>query len=309
MPSHRTIWIYARFAVTLVALGALVMAVDWPLFISMLRRLSVGTLVTGAVLGLAMHVLLGVRWHVISGRHLTGSLWLHVGVFWRASVFSLLTPASVGADAYRIIALRGGSVGGATIAGLVIRERFVGLTGYLACYLAALALAPGVPQFFPDLAPMVGVGLLAVVGGWITLCAAGGLLRRRSHRRIAQLLERTSVALRAGTTRELVVVFLLTLGACGTWFGMIHVFAIELGARSGFAVSAMTAVLAELVRILPLSVQGIGLRESVFGYAFQASGDAFEIGVATGALAYLIYNLVVGFGGLAVAVAGRRGLA
>ncbi len=292
--------------VTLAAIGTLVFIADWPAFLSILRRIPLQAVVLAFFFGGLTHALLGARWHVIAGPTIPGGFWFHLGVYWRASVLGLLTPGSLGTDAYRILAMGSPSSSRATITGLVVRERFVGLSGYLLSYLAALPFVSDPNGVFTALALPVALLLILLLTAWRLAATASPLVEKYLPARFAQVAGRISAGLRAASGGGLVYSFALTFGACATWFALVYVIATGLAPGVSFAFSALSAVLAELVRIVPLSVQGVGVRESAFGYAFHAGGSSLEVGVATGILAYVIYNLVVGMGGVAMSFAGQR---
>ena len=56
--------------------------------------------------------------------------------------------------------------------------------------------------------------------------------------------------------------------------------------------------MAELVRLIPLTAQGIGVREGTFAMAFVLVGQSAESGFAVGVIAYLLVSLadvLIGF--------------
>jgi uncharacterized membrane protein YbhN (UPF0104 family) len=295
-----------RAVTTLAAAGVLVAVVDWGVLLGLLRGMSAAGLLCAFLLGWATHALLGIRWFVIARARMAGNLLFHFGVYWRASLFNFFTPAALGADVFRVLTLRGGAVGPGVVTALIVRERFTGLAGYLASYLGALTLAQPAAPFFSRLAPFMAVGLLALGAAWAALPRAGRMLGSKLGVRYGTPFLQLAAALPEWRGRDLLLALALTLFACATWFMMVMVLARELGSELGFGAAAMTAVIGELVRILPLSIQGVGLRESAFGYAFHAAGLRFESGVATGGVVYLLYNAVVGLAGLAATIIGGK---
>ena len=59
------------------------------------------------------------------------------------------------------------------------------------------------------------------------------------------------------------------------------------------AAIGMIAVLVELVRLVPITIQGIGVREAAYAYCFQIMGHAPENGFVVGAVAYALASLAV----------------
>jgi hypothetical protein len=59
------------------------------------------------------------------------------------------------------------------------------------------------------------------------------------------------------------------------------------------AALGIVVVLAELIRLLPVSVQGIGLREGAYAYVFTLVGASGEAGFALAAVGYLALTVAI----------------
>jgi len=93
------------------------------------------------------------------------------------------------------------------------------------------------------------------------------------------------------------VLFLSLIGAAG-WCLMVLLIARDLGIDIQVPAILMICTMAELVRLIPLTVQGIGVREGTFAMAFVLVGQSAESGFAVGVVAYLLVSLadiLIGF--------------
>jgi glycosyltransferase 2 family protein len=102
-----------------------------------------------------------------------------------------------------------------------------------------------------------------------------------------------SVSIRA----LLPVLFLSLVGAAG-WCLMVLLTASDLGIDIQVPAILMICTMAKLVRLIPITVQGIGVREGTFAMAFVLVGQSAESGFAVGVVAYLLVSLadiLIGF--------------
>jgi hypothetical protein len=80
---------------------------------------------------------------------------------------------------------------------------------------------------------------------------------------------------------------LLSLLGVVTWVLAVAVVAKGLGLDVPFAVLGVVATLVEFARWLPISIQGIGVREGLYASLFVLFGYPAESGFALGTIAYL----------------------
>lgn len=306
----------SRGAKLAVSLGLMAAAafwlVDWSRLGDDLRRFPPMAAATAVAASVATLSLLTLRWWLMIRRFVPGGFVEHAGHFWMGTIASLFTPAAVGADVYRVAALRGAEAGGATIAGVVLRERLVGLAGYCLFYLGCRAVSPAPPAPFDAIAvvlaaavPALGVTLTVGdrVGGRLVArwrVASGG--GRWSDR-----LEALTTAAGGGGLGGLGVSLLLTLAACGAWTVVLAALLAGLGLDAPAAVVGMIGVSAELARWLPVSLQGVGVREAVVAFGMERFGGDPAGGFAAGALAYLLHTAVcAAAGGIGAWITGTR---
>ena len=61
----------------------------------------------------------------------------------------------------------------------------------------------------------------------------------------------------------------------------------EIGAEAHFAIIGIAAIISDLIRFIPISIQGLGVREAAFTYTFFLLGLDPEKGFVIGLVSYL----------------------
>jgi uncharacterized membrane protein YbhN (UPF0104 family) len=268
-----------------------------------------GLLAATAVLGLtAVHALGAMTWAILC-RQLGGlrlSWPTALRVYYAAQALGGITPANLGGDAYRVVAVRSARVGwGAAVAPVIVQRA----TSYLA--LAALALpAIGVLAFGSHPSS-------AILPAALVLCAAAGVVGvamlaapQRLHRLLARrphvpahpeaepaIAEWTRPALRSVVTGT----------GLGLAFHGVSVFltALLLAAVDPSAVGipvVAAIVVARLSLAVPFLPSGLGATEAILAILFTGLGLAPQTalaGLLLGRLA-LVLTTVVGAGLLLV---------
>jgi uncharacterized membrane protein YbhN (UPF0104 family) len=104
------------------------------------------------------------------------------------------------------------------------------------------------------------------------------------------------------------VLMLMTLFGILLWVISIKVIATGFGLRVPLLHLAVVATLVELVRLIPITIQGIGLREVTFAYLLSFFGYTPEQCYAVGAISYIALSVALilcGPLGQAIASSGR----
>ena len=252
--------------------------------------------------------LLGYRWHLISRADISISLIEQIRYYFTAQLFGLILPAKLGGDAYRFAALRTHSAANARLLALIVQERMVGLASYLILFLLG-ALVFELTDLGSGLAPAAraGVRLLelgfgAMLGLLLVLPLSLALAERIMGRFAVAIPAKIVRAIRQSCSlwsiRELVPVLFLSLVGAASWCLVVLLIATNLGVDLQVPALLMICTAAELVRLVPLTVQGIGVREGTFAMAFVLTGHSAESGFAVGVVAYLLVSLadiLIGF--------------
>jgi uncharacterized membrane protein YbhN (UPF0104 family) len=239
--------------------------------------------------------LLGYRWYLISRADISVSLIEQIRYYFTAQLFSIILPAKLGGDAYRFMALRSHAAGKARLLALIVQERMIGLASYLTLFLlGAIAFELTDQGIGLPAVSRAGVHLLelcfgATLGFLLVLPQLLGVAERMTRRFgvASQILAVIHPACSVWSVRALLPVLCLSLVGTAGWCLIVLVPAL-----------LMISTTAELVRLVPLTVQGIGVREGTFAMAFVLAGQSAESGFAVGVLAYLLVSLadlLIGF--------------
>ena len=291
---------------TLIAAVLALSILDWASLAHAFRQLSFGVLAAATVFSLLTTLLLSIRWSVLASppnmlmgrRELRDALISHV--------FNLITPAAAGADAYRVIIAGEREGGRGHAAGLIVLERILGVAGYALAFVVCYAIA-GVHGRADAVfsAPQSIFAVLAALPFVILLFAQ--LIRSHTHPWLEARLPATVKAILAAVVGVLPARAAAALGLSllGTlmWLVCLMVIARATGIGLDHAVVGMIAVITEFSRLLPISFQGIGVREATFAFFASRAGGYSEAAFAACAAAYALHFAIV----MVVAVAARYG--
>lgn len=290
-------------------LGALALAawlLDLPTLRASWNRLPGTALLACAALCLITHVLIAVRWAlIVAGPGASPSVH-EMLVSLHASLFNLITPAAIGADAHRI-ATGSGRIGGRSgSAGLVMVERLLGIaaqaTVYVVAYVAAIATADAATSQLPAFAGVAAI-LFAAAAIGIAGCLVWLLPWARVHLEEATWPGAARLAVMASanrsTPRRMAVLGALSLAAVTAWIVAAVPLAAGSGLTSSLAALAIAVILTEFARLLPISVQGIGVREVTFSVLIAQMGGDAAAGFLVCAVLYLVNYIVIGAAGFA----------
>jgi uncharacterized protein (TIRG00374 family) len=262
---------------------------------------------------------MALRWHILlvaRGRRQPGYWWLFE-TYSIALLLGQVLPTAVGGDAVRAIDLARRTGARAEAVSSVVVDRVVGLAALGA--LAACGALAGGTGIGRGTAVALGLGVVAATG-----LAIAALFSRRLQpllRRCAPLAARLRVeaplralyaALHAyrGHPGALAWVFVLGVLAQGMRAVSIFFLARGMDLDLGFATLLVLCPVLFLVTIVPVSLNGIGLREATFVVVLRGADVAREDAFALG-LAFFAVGVITGaLGGLALvrrSLAGQRG--
>ena len=284
-PLKRHLLLVAKLVVSVGLLALLISRSDAPRLWEYVRTASIGWLASALLLYLLMvlasawrwGLLLGAQGVVVPARTLTGS-------FLVATFFNNFLPSNIGGDVIRIADTARPAGSKTLAAAVVLVDRGLGLLGLI--LLAAIAGSvvgdTGASPLPPALlwAVFVGASLVAapifVAPGWVIRLMAP--LRRLNPQWVGARLDRLSGVLSR---------FSGAWGALGGCFaGAVLVQAILVGFYAAVAHAigveispwhmAVLVPVSFLVQMLPLSVNGFGLREATFSFYFARIGLPIE---------------------------------
>jgi uncharacterized protein (TIRG00374 family) len=257
-----------RLAVSTAILGGLAAKTDWGQVSTAVRGLRWEYAFAALAVLIAAQVVSAVRWQWLA-RPLgfDGQLRKYVGAYFVGMFFNLLLPTSVGGDAVRAVYLNAGS--GRKVAAVmsVLLDRLSGLLVLLgvAC-IAALVCPVSLPPWV-QLA-VGGAAAAAVVGltlsPWIARAACGLATSEGKIARIGRLAASMRDAMSVYSREPRLIVSSTALSAVVQASSVIQVGLLgqALGLDVPWAVYGVAAPMVALLTLLPVSLNGMGVREA-----------------------------------------------
>jgi uncharacterized membrane protein YbhN (UPF0104 family) len=153
MLKHETFRVFLGVAGTALIIAFALYLLDWHGLLQSIKRISAPSALACILLCLATHLLIAWRWAILKSSDGRPAL-RDMLVTCHASIYNLVTPAAVGADAYRLMDAHVGSQSLSRSAGLLLLDRILGIWAQSAAFLAGYALLQT-----PRIAPALGLAL------------------------------------------------------------------------------------------------------------------------------------------------------
>jgi uncharacterized protein (TIRG00374 family) len=317
--NNRKLLTYGRLLLSVILLTVLVFGIDRQAFVQILSQIQLDYYLLGVVLFFLSIVVSAYRWQLIlvTSGHSYG-LWQLTAINLSGNFFSNFLPTAIGGDVVRIVELtQQGDADRHDAVSTVMLDRLIGLISV--ALMAALALVAG---FSTVESPAVRAVVLGALGalpiGWAiffykpVVRKFRWLLGLPLLCRVEETLVRLYQTLYALQGQKSLLVSSLAISLV---LQVIEVIAVILLARSlSIQLPAhyffLFLPLIWLVTMLPLSLNGLGLREGAFTFFFGLVGVAAPQAIA---LALLVYacRLLSGIAGGALyarATLGRQRL-
>ena len=280
---------------------------------------SASSFAIAVILNILAFFVMGLRWHLLIAPGVPRTFLAHMGVYLKGTFLNTFTPANLGGDAYRLAVLRKKVKSSGVLVKLLLRERILGLYGYVIVFaLAYMWVLPSLGSSVRLTSNPYTYGAILALGVLILPFVAEPLGRQIvklvRHKvgttRIPKLESWAETGASLFSPKGVLPLMLLTILGVVLWIASIKIIG------DGFAVSiplthlAAVATLVEIIRLVPLTIQGIGLREGVFAYLLNFLGHSPEQCYVVGAVSYLALSLAIilcGPLGQAVMWLGRAG--
>jgi uncharacterized membrane protein YbhN (UPF0104 family) len=281
----------ARWVLGCAIVGFLLLRFDLGAVASALQRVDL-RVAAPAILGLvAVHLLGAAAWRELSIRLAAVRLrwWPTITHYYAAQAVGSITPANLGADAYRLAAVREPAAGWATLLLPIVVQRVTSYVGLCVVALAGFVLLPS--TFSTRLIVVAGVGLILISAAVLLFVRRprllAGPLRLLPHRmrpdlRGAPLPARAWVA---ALTSGVSIALAFHVGS----IAMAYLLVVALGGSgSGDAWPVLASIaVARLTILIPLSPSGLGFQEAALAVLFLQIGLTAELAIATALLTRL----------------------
>jgi hypothetical protein len=280
-------------------LAATFYVLDWRVVLQQLREINVVVLSVAMVFVLATYLVMSVRWFLLVRIVVPLGFLFHLRCYLTANFMNVFTPANLGGDAYRLLALQPHASRSLEIVVALLRERLIGVIGFAVFYLACFLWVFGFERSsvadpsrnFSILAAMLVLGLVLVWGLGSLPLISRDLPSVRQSSRLAALFAQFVLAFRFGSARRFATLLALSILGALSWTMVPLLVASDLRVSVSFAMLGMICIFVELIRLVPISVQGIGVREGLFAYCFTLIHLPPEQGFLIGAVSYLMGSL------------------
>lgn len=291
---------------SLFLLGLALYLLDWEGLKLALRKIDGWAFAQAIAINVLIFVVLAFRWYSIIRPVVPLRLAAHLEYYFYATFLNSFTPANIGGDVYRWASLKQFSTNSVQIVVALAKERLLGLLIYLIAYLVCL---PGLLNRFGQSDPYQG-NVFIYAGAAILLAVIGFLVA--PHAVLPSLMQSEKVkarpwlfatlrhvrdAMRFDSWRNFLWLMACSAVSVILWIVAVQVVASGLGMRIPLSVLGAIVVLTELVRFVPVTIQGIGLREGTFAYLFASLGESAEAGFVLGAVSYIALSCAIVFCG------------
>jgi len=282
-------------------LGAALYLLDWNTMKAALVELDPWILVLATAIMALEIPALGLRWYLLVNPAAPLPFREHFRRYLIATFLNIFTPAQISGDVYRFISLKDNTESRSALVALMFQERYLGLIGFMLFFVFCLMLELAWNEAFASgpgwLFVMIGGGFAAALLASPFLGRILNIIKNLKPVQASHILDRTMEfshqVFDAGSPRQMAVLILLSLPGGILWTAGVMIVAANLDVQLSFMTIGMIAVLVDLIRLLPISIQGIGAREAAFAYFFTLFGYSAETGFVIGAVSYVIFSLVL----------------
>ena len=256
-----------RLVVTFGLLSVLVLVVAAP---EEILRLIMGAAPLPLLAAVGLNVLDRVTmaykwWLLLRARRLPITLWTAVRSYFASSLYGLVLPVTVGADAVRIVALR--DAGMMEVTASIIVERGLGViaTGSVAL-LSCLLLASATTDYALQTLTMWLVIIMTICVGLLIISLLGADRAAARWTRAPALVRRAADAYSAYRRHPYLLVVFYGLSVLESLLSavVVYIVAAGLGIRLPLWIAVATVPLALAVARLPVSLGGFGVQEAAF---------------------------------------------
>ena len=257
--------------------------IDLDRVLDQLRKVDFRYLIVALLLLLAQIGISSSKWHLIlRSDGVLMRLPFLIKTYMIGNFLSLFLPTSFGGDIYRVLAVRGINRDLAKSTSSVLFDRLTGVLALVSiCMIAYLAL-PDQPY-----EPVVLIAYVLGVAGFLIVSSDTAIRIINASkislvRKIGKILGSFRNYRRDPRTLALVIllsfIFQLNIVIVNKMYTM------ALGLDIPFSVLLVIIPLIYLTEILPISINGLGVRESAFGFFFVLIGHTVEEGLAVSLL-------------------------
>ncbi|MEW5956930.1 MAG: lysylphosphatidylglycerol synthase transmembrane domain-containing protein [Chloroflexota bacterium] len=295
-----------KLLVSLALLAVALYLLDWPTLIASFQKVSPIIFILAVLITCIQFVILGLRWYQLIYKLAPRPFLEHLRLYLYGVFLNSFTPANVGGDTYRFLAIKSSQSNVASLIVTLIRERVLGLLAYFVGFLICASGLKIVGPILPNNArPLFFYSSGITLAGTLAILLSPYILARLmrvkavySQAGLGVLLTKIYEAVHFSSLTDFVYLMGLSLLGLIIWIATIGMVALDLGLQISWLTLGMIVVLTELIRLLPVSIQGVGVREAIYAYLFTLLGQQAESGFVLGAISYLALSVSLFVSGL-----------
>lgn len=291
-----------KVLVSISLVGMAVYILDLDAIATYFKNVSVTSIIVAISINILTFFVMGWRWYILSRESLILPFKNHIAYYYKATFLNTFTPANLGGDVFRIAALSKYSVSKSRLLKLIIRERIVGLYGILIVFMVAYGFVVNSLLFnVPAIVNPYNYGVLLAISFFllspflhIVRASLVHVFRNRMREDFySKFTVYADVLGELFSIKGSLFILMLSFLAVILWVTSIAVVVQGFGFSIPFIHIAVVATLVELVRLVPVTVQGIGLREGAFSYLLTFLGHSPEQGYIVAIAAYLTLSVSI----------------
>jgi len=278
---------------------------DWDNLRSALLRVNPWVFTAATLIALSQFIAMGIRWYYIIFKIVPLPLFEHMRKYLYSAFLNTFTPANLGGDMYRLFLLRSKISSHVPIIIALLRERLLGLLSFFLVYLLfllglwarnPLLIRKSNVFFYSGEVIFTLTAAILILPCLLSRISKLSLLssRARLTAMVANLYEATSFNSRV----DFIKLIGLSVLSLFIWILTVQVVAFDLSIRISLSMLGVVVILVELARLLPINIQGIGIREGAFAYLFYVIGESPEVGFALGTISYLALSISIILSGI-----------
>lgn len=305
-----TLFKVIRLAVSVGLIGFLIFKLDVTKIASHLGGVALAPLAAAAAMDLLMILAQAWRWSVLLRARGVVIGFARLVYYYLVSIFfSSFLPTSVGGDFARIVAVSTATDKRADAVASIVVERIMGFFVLIPLSLLALPFVAGELKEWKLVITAEAVGVILVLGFLVLLVRPvartfsrmlGPIFTLLARFRVRDRMERVydSIVIYRGNRRAILAGVALSvlsrlLWICACYF-VGRAFALNLSLPALLLVTPIV----ELVRMVPVSISGIGLREAAFAAMLKQFGVEYSLGLSFGIVVYVIFFIFAVAGGV-----------
>jgi uncharacterized protein (TIRG00374 family) len=292
---------FLKLLVSMTLVGLAVSFLDLKTMVRTMKNGSPISFFIAVLVNILTFAVLASRWRRLTVAQMNFPYRKNLALYFKATFLNTFTPANLGGDAYRLAVLRKESGNSGDVVKLLLRERIVGFYGYVIVFVLSYLLLQPTLEFHSQLRNPYIYGVAVSMGAFIlpvVVRPLGGAMTSVLRVAVGQdrlpnlesYVETISSLL---TIKGAIRLMFLTFCGIFLWIAAIKIVALGFGLSVPLRHLAAVAMLVEVIRLVPFTIQGIGLREGVFAYLLSFLGHNLEQCFVVGTVVYLALSVAI----------------